>query len=118
MNVCTGLTRRVRALTLKLLPLEVPEDSISDPTSRIITPRVINAYIAAAGDFVEAVSILLISSAVSPGSAASRSYRIVSFSRERNLCTMRTSILQTMEKTWEEVRAVTSELTSSDIPRI
>ena len=43
-------------MTLKLLPVEVPQDTISDPTGRIITPQVINAYIAAAGDFMEAVS--------------------------------------------------------------
>lgn len=49
------LVRRVRTLTLTLLPVEVPLDSISDPTSRIITPQVIKAYIAAAGDLVEAV---------------------------------------------------------------
>ena len=43
-------------MTLKLLPVEVPQDTISDPMGRIITPQVINAYIAAAGDFMEAVS--------------------------------------------------------------
>lgn len=48
--------RRLRTLTFTLLPLEVPVESISDPTSRIITPQVIKAYVAAAGDFVEAVS--------------------------------------------------------------
>lgn len=50
--------RRVRTLTLKLLPLEVPLETISDPTSRIITPQVVNAYIAAAGDFTDAVSMI------------------------------------------------------------
>ena len=53
---CSGLVRRVKTLTLRLLPVEVPPDTISDPTSRIITPAVINAYIDAAGDFTEAVS--------------------------------------------------------------
>ncbi len=43
-------------MTLRLLPVEVPMDSLSDPTSRVITPQVINAYIASAGDFMEAVS--------------------------------------------------------------
>ncbi|OBZ76077.1 Calcium channel YVC1 [Grifola frondosa] len=56
----TSLVRRVRTLTLKLLPVEVPEDSISDPTSRVITPQVVNAYIAAAGDFLEALPYCLI----------------------------------------------------------
>lgn len=50
--------RRLRTLTLTLLPLQVPLDSIDDPTSRIITPHVIQAYIAAAGDLVEAVSFI------------------------------------------------------------
>ena len=50
------LVRRLRTLTLTLLPIEVPLDSISDPTSRIITPQVIQAYIAAAGDLTESVS--------------------------------------------------------------
>ncbi len=47
----------MRTLTLKLLPLEVPLDSISDPTSRIITPQVVDAYITAAGDFTDVVSV-------------------------------------------------------------
>jgi hypothetical protein len=49
------LVARLRALTLNLLPGEVDPRSIYDPTSRIITPSVISAYIAAAGDFVQAV---------------------------------------------------------------
>ena len=50
-----GLVNRLRALTYTLLPVEVPPDSISEPTSRIITPQVIKAYIEAAGDLTEAV---------------------------------------------------------------
>ncbi|KAB5596316.1 Calcium channel YVC1 [Ceratobasidium theobromae] len=50
------LIKRIRALTRRLLPLEVHPDVITDPTSRIITPAVISAYIEAAGDFREAVS--------------------------------------------------------------
>lgn len=50
------LVRRLRAMTLQLLPVEVDPPSISEPTSRVITPQVIAAYKAAAGDFVEAVS--------------------------------------------------------------
>ncbi|CDO73749.1 hypothetical protein BN946_scf185015.g77 [Trametes cinnabarina] len=56
----TSLVRRVKIMTLKLLPVEVPPDSISDPTSRIITPQVINAYIDAAGDFMEALPYCLL----------------------------------------------------------
>ncbi|KAJ7686075.1 calcium activated cation channel [Mycena rosella] len=51
----TKLVKRLRALTLALLPVEVDPDSINDPTSRVITPRVIKAYHAAAGDFVDAL---------------------------------------------------------------
>lgn len=39
--------------------MEADAESINDPTSRIITPRVISAYVAAAGDFVEAVCPLI-----------------------------------------------------------
>jgi hypothetical protein len=52
------LVKRLRALTTTLLPVEVDEKSIDDPTSRIITPNVISAFFDAAGDFVEAVSNL------------------------------------------------------------
>ena len=48
--------KRIRALTLTLIPLEVSVEAITDPTSRIITPAVVSAYIRAAGDFGEAVS--------------------------------------------------------------
>ncbi|KAI0677344.1 hypothetical protein C8Q78DRAFT_1002340 [Trametes maxima] len=54
-DTVTSLIRRVKVMTLKLLPVEVPPDSISDPTSRVITPQVINAFIDAAGDFMEAL---------------------------------------------------------------
>ncbi|KAI0068594.1 calcium activated cation channel [Artomyces pyxidatus] len=54
------LVRRLRALTLTLIPLEVSEESINDPTSRVITPQVISAYIAAAGDLVEALPYCLL----------------------------------------------------------
>ncbi|KAI0774466.1 calcium activated cation channel [Fomes fomentarius] len=56
----TSLVRRVKLMTLQLLPIEVPEESIIDPTSRIITPQVINAYIAAAGDFIESLPYCLL----------------------------------------------------------
>jgi hypothetical protein len=51
----TELIKRLRILTVTLLPLEVDPGSINDPTSRIITPKVITAYTKAAGDLVEAV---------------------------------------------------------------
>jgi hypothetical protein len=52
----TELINRLRALTLTFLPVEVDPKSINEPTSRIITPKVVSAYTNAAGDFVEAVS--------------------------------------------------------------
>ncbi|KAI0346876.1 calcium activated cation channel [Trametopsis cervina] len=59
-DTLTKLVRRLRTLTLTLLPLEVPLESINDPTSRIITPQVIQAYIASAGDLVEALPYCLL----------------------------------------------------------
>ncbi|KAI0940130.1 hypothetical protein AcV5_001321 [Taiwanofungus camphoratus] len=59
-DTITSLVRRVRTLTLKLLPVEVPPDSINDPTSRVITPQVIDGYIAAAGDFFEVLPYCLL----------------------------------------------------------
>ncbi|KAI0053727.1 calcium activated cation channel [Auriscalpium vulgare] len=54
------LVKRLRALTLALVPLEVSTQSINDPTSRIITPQVISAYRQAAGDLVEALPYCLL----------------------------------------------------------
>ncbi|KIJ69974.1 hypothetical protein HYDPIDRAFT_104644 [Hydnomerulius pinastri MD-312] len=59
-DTLTKLVKRLRALTLRLLPLEVDVKSINDPTSRIITPQVISAYMDAAGDFVEALPYCLL----------------------------------------------------------
>ena len=42
-------------MTLELLPVEVSPECINEPTSRVITPQVISTFIAAAGDFHEAV---------------------------------------------------------------
>jgi hypothetical protein len=53
--VFTELIKRLRILTVTLLPFEVHPDVINDPTSRIITPSVVLTYIKAAGDLVEAV---------------------------------------------------------------
>ncbi|CAE6444243.1 unnamed protein product [Rhizoctonia solani] len=59
-DTLTKLIKRIRALTIKLLPLEVELDAITDPTSRIVTPAVISAYIEAAGDFGEALPYCLL----------------------------------------------------------
>ncbi|KAI0772122.1 hypothetical protein BD413DRAFT_548533 [Trametes elegans] len=59
-DTITSLVRRVKIMTLKLLPIEVPPEGIEDPTSRVITPQVINSYIEAAGDFMEALPYCLL----------------------------------------------------------
>lgn len=59
-DTLSKLIRRLRALTLTLLPVEVDPESINEPTSRVITPQVIAAYRAAAGDFVEALPYCLL----------------------------------------------------------
>ncbi|KAH9482548.1 Calcium channel YVC1 [Psilocybe cubensis] len=59
-DTLTKLVKRLRALTLTLLPVEADIESISEPTSRIITPQVISAYKAAAGDFTEALPYCLL----------------------------------------------------------
>ncbi|KAJ7129408.1 calcium activated cation channel [Mycena epipterygia] len=58
--ILTKLVKRLRALTLALLPVEVDPESINDPTSRVITPQVIKTYHAAAGDFVDALPYCLL----------------------------------------------------------
>ncbi|KAL0067656.1 Calcium channel yvc1 [Marasmius tenuissimus] len=59
-NTLTKLVKRLRALTLQLLPIEVEPQELITPTSRIITPEVISAYKAAAGDFLEALPYCLL----------------------------------------------------------
>ncbi|KAK0453779.1 hypothetical protein EV421DRAFT_1766345 [Armillaria borealis] len=59
-DTLTKLVKRLRALTLTLLPVEVSPTSLSEPTSRIITPQVIAAYRDSAGDFVEALPYCLL----------------------------------------------------------
>ena len=54
-DTCTKIVRRIRALVTKLLPVEVEIAQISDATSSIITPQVINAFAQCGGDFTEAV---------------------------------------------------------------
>lgn len=57
LNDIAELIKRLRALTLRLLPLEVDVKTINDPTNRIITPLVMLSYMEAAGDFGDAVSL-------------------------------------------------------------
>ena len=54
-NVIVELIKRLRALTLRLLPLEVDVKTINNPTNRIITPLVMLSYMEAAGDYGDAV---------------------------------------------------------------
>ncbi|KAJ7572505.1 hypothetical protein C8J56DRAFT_989280 [Mycena floridula] len=59
-DTLTKLIKRLRALTLELLPVEVSPEAINEPTSRIITPAVIGAFMAAAGDFLEPLPYCLL----------------------------------------------------------
>ncbi|TFK22323.1 calcium activated cation channel [Coprinopsis marcescibilis] len=59
-DTLTKLVKRLRALTLTLLPVEVDPDQIKEPTSRVITPQVISSYKAAAGDFIDALPYCLL----------------------------------------------------------
>ncbi|GFZ42615.1 hypothetical protein JCM24511_00332 [Saitozyma sp. JCM 24511] len=54
------IVRRLRALIIKLLPVEVELSDIEDATSSIITPEVIQAFAKAGGDFSEAVPFCLL----------------------------------------------------------
>ncbi|EIN10527.1 calcium activated cation channel [Punctularia strigosozonata HHB-11173 SS5] len=56
----TKLVKRMRVLTLTLLPIEVDPESLADVTSRTITPQVVSAYIDAAGDFLDALPYALL----------------------------------------------------------
>ncbi|KAH0587840.1 hypothetical protein H2248_006596 [Termitomyces sp. 'cryptogamus'] len=59
-DTLTKLVKRLRALTLALLPVEVDPAAINESTGRVITPGVISAYQTAAGDFVEALPYCLL----------------------------------------------------------
>ncbi|KAG5728478.1 Calcium channel YVC1 [Termitomyces sp. T112] len=59
-DTLTKLVKRLRALTLALLPVEVDPAAINESTGRIINPGVISAYQTAAGDFVEALPYCLL----------------------------------------------------------
>ncbi|KAF8622048.1 hypothetical protein AX15_007201 [Amanita polypyramis BW_CC] len=54
------LVKRLRAMILQLLPVEVSPAEIREPTSRIVTLQVVTAFMAAAGDFVEALPYALL----------------------------------------------------------
>ena len=47
-------------MILKLLPVEVDADEITNSTSSIITPEVIDAFASAGGDFSEAIPFALL----------------------------------------------------------
>jgi len=49
------IVKRLRAMTIKLLPVQVEMSQISDATSNIITPEVVKAFAQSGGDFAEAV---------------------------------------------------------------
>lgn len=47
--------KRLRALTLRLLPQEVEEEDIISPSSSIVSPEVVEVFEEAGGDFREAI---------------------------------------------------------------
>lgn len=47
--------KRLRALTLRLLPVEVEEEEITGASSSIVSPEVVDVYEEAGGDFREAI---------------------------------------------------------------
>ncbi|KAK4688082.1 hypothetical protein P7C73_g2044, partial [Tremellales sp. Uapishka_1] len=59
-DTISKLVKRIRALVTKLLPVEVDISDISDATSSIITPEVINSFAKCGGDFGEAVPFALL----------------------------------------------------------
>ncbi|KAI5124740.1 hypothetical protein M0805_005375 [Coniferiporia weirii] len=59
-DTLTKLVKRLRALTLKLLPVVVSPKELIDPTSRIISPHVIATYERASGDFQETLPYCLL----------------------------------------------------------
>ncbi|EJD01312.1 calcium activated cation channel [Fomitiporia mediterranea MF3/22] len=59
-DTVTKLIKRLRALTLKLIPVEVELKELTTPASRIISSHVISTYERAAGDFHEALPYCLL----------------------------------------------------------
>jgi hypothetical protein len=82
--------------------VEVDPDSINEPTSRVITPQVIAAFRAAAGDFVEAVC-MVDSRVRSPDSYVGFSSLTVCSGLEQSSCGTPTTIPLTMARTVVEV---------------
>ena len=97
-------------MTLKLLPVEVPLETLIDPISRVITPKVINAYIAAAGDFTEAVRPLLYLRDVQGPDVIPPSCRTVSCALAKSSSGTRSTTLRTTERMKEEVRDIRHNL--------
>lgn len=97
--------KRLRALTLQLLPVEVDPAQLSEPTSRFISPQVIQAYEEAAGDFLDAVSQFLFR-VVNATFQSSASFPTASFELDSCICGMRTMIQRIMTKIMDEVRHV------------
>jgi hypothetical protein len=58
-NTVTKLVKRVRLMILKLIPVEVNLEDITDATSSIVSPVVVAAFAQAGGDFSEAVPFAL-----------------------------------------------------------
>ncbi|KAL7413036.1 calcium activated cation channel [Mrakia frigida] len=64
-DTATKIIKRVRAMILKLLPVQVDLELISDPTSAIISPAVIKAFAQAGGDFTNAMPFCLLAARAS-----------------------------------------------------
>jgi len=56
----TKIVKRLRAMTLKLLPVEVDPEELKKPSSSIINPKVISSFQQAAGDYAEALPYALL----------------------------------------------------------
>lgn len=89
---------------LNLLPMQVEISSINDPTSRVITPQVVTAFKAAAGDFTEAVCISKGCRILLFGSQIFLSFLTAFYVLVRNLCGMRIITLLILERIRGEVR--------------
>ena len=51
-----NIIKRVMSLTSELLPIQVDLDSLTSPTSDLLTQKVVNTYKLAGGDFQHIVS--------------------------------------------------------------
>ncbi|BEJ00680.1 hypothetical protein CcaverHIS631_0505370 [Cutaneotrichosporon cavernicola] len=59
-NTITQIIKRLKAMTNRLLPIQVELEDITSPTSAIVTPEVVKAFYEAGGDFREAVPFCLL----------------------------------------------------------